>query len=412
MTQWSPQQDKALKAVDYWLKNETKSKPVFRLFGPAGTGKSTLAKHFANGIEGTVRYASYTGKAAHVMEKMGCAGASTIHRLIYQPKIASKLRLKELEKQLLDFHSASALPKDPEIGERIKVELAKERENAGRMSFALNHASDLKYAKLLIVDEMSMCDETMGKDLESFGVPILVLGDPEQLPPIYGAGYFTEKEPDVMLSEIHRQALDNPIIAMSKTVREGGVLSLGTYGSSKVIEHTLDGEAILNHDIILTGLRKTKRACDLKWRELKGMSCPLPMAGDRIMCIKNNHQAGLLNGQIWENVYSAVDIGGGCVSLAIRDPESDPELMMEQGVVAAERLFRGIPLGRWEHEQDIEEFEYSYAITVHKAQGSQWSKVLLFDQKHRFPNMSDRDRRRWLYTGITRAAESVTVMRL
>ena len=69
-----------------------------------------------------------------------------------------------------------------------------------------------------------MVDEELGRDLLSFGKPVLVLGDPAQLPPVKGGGFFTEAEPDIMLTEVHRQAADNPIIRMSMVVREGGRL--------------------------------------------------------------------------------------------------------------------------------------------------------------------------------------------
>lgn len=406
MTQWSPQQDAALLAVDDWFTNRRNEQQVFYLAGWAGTGKTTLAKHFAENIDGLVKFATFTGKAAHVMAKKGCVGASTIHRLIYRPKVASKHHLKNLEKQM---EQLKATPEpDYEVIARVTEEIEKEQQNAGRMSFSLNYESELRAAKLLICDEVSMIDTTIGKDLESFNIPILVIGDPEQLPPIYGSGYFTSKEPDYTLTEIHRQALDNPIIAMSKTVREGGSLTLGTYGSSRVVTEKLENDDILRHNIILTGLRRTKKACDDQCRLLLGKSSPLPMMGDKVMCVKNNHELGLLNGQIWDTVFDASDSGGGVVSLHIKDPESE----VEMAVSASEKLILGQPLSRWEHEDDVQEFEYSYAITVHKAQGSQWDNVLLFDQKDRFPTWSDRDRRRWLYTGITRAAESVTVMRL
>src|SRR6266404_9279040 len=88
MPAFSPEQDAALKAVAEWLK----AKPgqgnvplVFRLFGYAGTGKTTLARHLAEGVDGKVLYAAFTGKAACVMRSKGCRGASTIHRLIYKP---------------------------------------------------------------------------------------------------------------------------------------------------------------------------------------------------------------------------------------------------------------------------------------------------------------------------------------
>lgn len=410
MTQWSPQQDAALKAVDHWYKNDRHEKQVFYLAGWAGTGKTTLAKHFAEGIEGTVKFATFTGKAAHVMASKGCIGASTIHKLIYRPKVASKNHLKKLEQELAGLEAIPKPWSDIHLTQlnKVKTEIKAEQQNAGRMSFSLNMESELRQAKLLIVDEVSMVDKIVGEDLIKFGVPILVLGDPEQLPPIYGPGYFTGQAPDFGLTEIHRQALDNPIIQMSKLVREGQPLPLGKYGTSSVVSEKEDGDAITKHDIILTGLRKTKRACDERIRELRSLPSRLPVVGDRIMCVKNNHMLGLLNGQIWEVKSDAVVNGGGIVSLHIKDPDSSTEM----AVSAAEKLFHGQSLSRWEHEEDIEEFEYAYAITVHKAQGSQWDNVLLFDQKHCFPNWSERDRRRWLYTGITRAAEVVTVMRL
>src|SRR5450759_498092 len=84
MTQFTPHQDDALKAVADWLKAKpgTGNTPqVFRLFGYAGTGKTTLANHIAEDVDGEVKFAAFTGKAASVMRGKGCRGASTIHSL-------------------------------------------------------------------------------------------------------------------------------------------------------------------------------------------------------------------------------------------------------------------------------------------------------------------------------------------
>ena len=57
--------------------------------------------------------------------------------------------------------------------------------------------------------------------------------------------------------------------------------------------------------------------------------------------------------------------------------------------------------------RESDEFDYGYALTVHKAQGSQWDDVLLFDESYAFRE----HRARWLYTGLTRAAKRLTIVR-
>jgi exodeoxyribonuclease-5 len=56
--------------------------------------------------------------------------------------------------------------------------------------------------------------------------------------------------------------------------------------------------------------------------------------------------------------------------------------------------------------RSYDEFDYGYVLTVHKAQGSQWDDVVLFDESGVFAE----SRQRWLYTGVTRAAQRLTVV--
>src|SRR5262245_40681099 len=182
MTQFTPHQEKALDAVGDWLRAKPGANgtpQVFRLFGYAGTGKTTLARHIADAADGEVKFAAFTGKAASVMRGKGCRGASTIHGLIYRAR---------------------------ESGEEIP-------------SFDLWDDAPASKAELIIIDECSMVDAELGRDLLSFGVPVLVLGDPAQLTPIQGGGFFTEAEPDAMLTEVHRQAQDDPIVRLSMDIR-------------------------------------------------------------------------------------------------------------------------------------------------------------------------------------------------
>src|SRR5437763_15084804 len=182
MTTFTPHQDSALKAVADWLKakpGKNGTPPVFRLFGYAGTGKTTLARHIADGVSGEVKYAAFTGKAALVMRNKGCEGASTIHSLIYRAR----------------------------------------ESGAEQPSFELWDDSPASKAKLIVIDESSMVDAELGRDLKSFGVPLLVLGDPAQLPPIQGGGYFTEGKPDSSLTQVHRHAQNDPIVRLSMDIR-------------------------------------------------------------------------------------------------------------------------------------------------------------------------------------------------
>lgn len=418
--QWSPMQERALSDVSEWLRKGTE--PVFRLFGYAGTGKTTLAVHLASGVSGRVLYCAFTGKAAHVMQQRGCTGASTIHKLIYKPSEKSKERLQnlmqeqaQLRAEIIAEHGGQesspecqvALSDNPLL-RKLRDAIMDEKQGLKKPAFMLNFESELRHASLLVVDECSMVDEQMAEDMLSFQVPILVLGDPAQLPPVRGTGYFTERDPDVLLTEIHRQAQDNPIIQLATTVREGGTLEEGQYGESCVIGME-DGEPGMysSHDQVLCGRERKPERADPVWRQnlnrrirdLQGRKSHLPEPGDKLICLRNNHDLGILNGSMWKTKDSQ-DLGD-YVGLTL-EGEDGREISLQ----AHSKIFRGEEVEFFEMK-DAEHFDFGYAMTVHKAQGSQFGSVLLFDQSRIFR----RDARRWLYTGITRAAERVTVIR-
>jgi len=406
--EWSREQENALKSVNNWLNNSDQQ--VFRLFGYAGTGKTTLAKHFADNTDKHVLFAAYTGKAAYVLKSKGCSGAGTIHSLIYHTKSKGATRLKELEKDLVDLISQLRDEgKDPKKSKRvedIKALIEKERDNLSRPAFSLNHESPVKDAGLIVIDECSMVNEEMGQDLLSFGTKVLVLGDPAQLPPVGGGGFFTEKvKPDVMLTDIHRQAKDNPIIDMATRVRNGQPLPLGLYGNCSVVEKSsVKPEDALEADQILVGKNATRFNSNSRFRKLRGIDQALPIEGEKLVCLRNNHELGLLNGAIF-HVVENVDSYEDRVTLKV-SPEDDEAAI--QTVECHQHHFIGstesLP---WWERTEAEEFDYGYALTTHKAQGSQWDNVLLFDESSVFRQNAQR----WLYTGITRAAEQIKVVR-
>jgi exodeoxyribonuclease-5 len=360
---WSPQQDAALAAVADWLK--AGSPQLFRLFGYAGTGKTTLARHIAEGVDGTVVFAAFTGKAALVLRNKGCEGAQTIHSLIYRSRG-------------VDEESPT---------------------------FVLNRESTAAKAKLIIIDECSMVDEELGRDLLSFGTPVLVLGDPAQLPPVKGGGFFTEAEPDVMLTEVHRQAADNPIVRMSMIVREGGRLEIGDYGASRIIRRAeITPEIVLSADQVLVGLNKTRRLYNARMRQLMGHVANVPAVGEKLVCLRNDKSKGLLNGGAWI-VQELKTSKKGLVTMRVTPEDDTGGKPVKVSVMP--NFFDGtedeVP---WELRRHTDEFTFGYALTVHKAQGSQWDNIVMFDEAFAFRE----HRSRWLYTGLTRAAETITVV--
>ena len=361
---WSSEQQSALDRVGRWLR--AGEPQLFRLFVFAGVGKSTLARHIAQGAQGEAAFAAFTGKAALVMRAKGCVGATTIHALIYR-----------------------ALEADD-----------------GAPKFTLNRDGPASRAGLIVIDECSMVDADLGRDLMSFGKPILVLGDPAQLPPVKGGGFFTEAEPDVMLTQIHRQAADDPIIRLSSEVRNGGKLPYGRYGETCVIRRgEIEPGAVLAVDQVLVGLNRTRRLYNKRMRELLGIAEPLPVVGDRLVCLRNDRAKGLITGGLWR-VQSLKAMRKDFVRMTLQ-PE-DETGRTNAKVAVLRQFFEGgeqeIP---YPQRRESDEFDFGYTLTVHKAQGSQWDAVMLFDESHAFGEY----RNRWLYTGLTRAAKRITIVR-
>jgi exodeoxyribonuclease V len=387
----SPEQGRAASRVHTWL-SDPSAPQVFRLFGGAGTGKTTLARYIAEGVDGEVLAAAFTGKAAYVLRTKGLP-ASTIHKLIYLPKGRSSQRYAELKERVEEL--ASDDPGRP----ALERELAAEERNLARPAFRLNLDSPLRRARLLVVDEVSMVDRQIGTDLESFNCKILVLGDPAQLPPVYGAGYFTEGTPDVLLEEIHRQARGNPIIQMAAEIREGRLPHLGRHGES-LVRTRMDAEMALEADQMLVGRNRTRQAFNHRVRQLRGHDQVLPVLGDKLVCLRNSGEQPLLNGSLWEVTEAPGRVDDGRLQLRVKDPEG-----MDVLCLAHHQHFTGEKLEWWQ-KGEAEEFDYGYALTCHKAQGSQWDHVLVYNESAAF----GQDRWRWLYTAVTRAARRVTLV--
>jgi exodeoxyribonuclease-5 len=170
--------------------------------------------------------------------------------------------------------------------------------------FGLNEESQVRDCKLVVLDEVSMVGPEMAADLLSFGKRILVLGDPGQLPPIKGAGAFTAQEPDVMLTEIHRQAAESAVIRLATMARLGEPIPYGQHDEFawKMSQRNVTAEMLLNGAQVICGLNATRFALNNAMRRAAGFDGgPLPTGpGEKVICLKNDHSLGLLNGMFIE----------------------------------------------------------------------------------------------------------------
>lgn len=365
---WTPSQERTIKTITPWLKKSGKQQ-VFRLFGWAGTGKTFLARELAGMVKGNVLFACFTGKASLCLRKAGCEGASTIHSLIYKAV------------------------QDPVTG---------------HVEFVLNRESALVTAKLLIIDEVSMVDNKLAEDLLSFGIPILVLGDPFQLPPVKGDGYFTTAEPDAMLTDIRRQEADNPIIRLSMDIREGRGMAVGQYGSSRVVRRAdIDRDEmqslVLAADQVICGMNKTRQSMNSRMRVLRGYEGLHPVKGEKLICLKNNHEKGLLNGGMW-SVREITEYQEE--SKLILNNLDEPDMPPAYADVLVEFWQGREKSVDWRRQRNYDQFTFGGVITCHKSQGSQFPKIVVFDESQVFGEHADR----WRYTAITRAQESAVVV--
>lgn len=393
----SPDQQRTLDTIVTWYKqnsikgtkvevNTPTNQPFITLGGYAGTGKTTLIAIIRQQLatlnkDLKVGFASYTGKAARVLRIklseqkviLPQDTVGTIHSLIYSPIVNDKEEI---------------------IGWKKKDKIDRE---------------------LIIIDEASMVDESIWHHLLSYNVPIIVVGDHGQLPPISG-NFNLMQSPQLQLEKIHRQAEENPIIGLSIQAREHGLIRTGKYSdtvqkynlndpeSGEIVEELL---ATCDDDtLVLCGYNTTRVRLNNHIRTIRGFESPNPMPGDRVICLRNNHRKNIFNGMLG-TIQAIDDADEDWYMAAIA---LDDESGIYKGLISRSQFGAKESLNFTNKRSAImrgDLFNFGYALTVHKAQGSQAKRVILFEE--RFAKMSDEQWRRWLYTAVTRAEEELYI---
>lgn len=364
--------------------------------GYAGSGKSTLVKFIIAALEvppEEVCYIAFTGKAASVLKQKGCENAMTAHKLLYKAKPTPD----------------------------------------GKYIFVPKKALEEDYS-VLVVDEVSMLPKKMWELLLSHKIYVLALGDPGQLPPINpDDDNHVLDTPHVFLDEIMRQAQESEIIRLSMHVREGKPLSTfeATGAQVQIYQpHQVVGGMYEWADQILCATNAKRTEINNFVRQQRGYG-PIPQEGDRIISLRN-HWDFVSNSGSWALTNGAI----GTIQGYILDKEHVPQYICENPIdymytnmtLEDGDLFSGIPIdylclkdgqSPLTPKQIFQmnkskicldapyEFAYAYGITCHKAQGSEWNKVLVFEE--RFPFEAE-EHKRWLYTAVTRAREKLVVV--
>lgn len=384
----SQDQAAALRQIGAWYRS--KSTPYLTLGGYAGTGKTTLIAYLRQALsdfdaEASVGFCAYTGKATRVLqEKLRERKAmrrgdsvSTIHSLIYTTEADAGGAPHWVRKEALE-------------------------------------------RSLIVVDEASMVDEMIWNDLLAFGIPILAVGDHGQLPPV-GSGFNLMAKPQVRLERIFRQEADSPIIEVATLARETGILPVAEFGAGvRKMDRALPETGVMVQELleswrpellILCGYNATRVKLNQAIREMRDMSSPEPQSGDQVVCLRNNRGKHIFNGMIGRIVRATPALGPEGAVWYEAEIELDGEDYTYSGYILREQFgaattVKDVPQAPDGDRGDL--WDFGYALTVHKAQGSQAERVLVFEE--RFAKSSDEDWRRWLYTAVTRAELELTVV--
>ena len=371
----------------WWSSNQ---RQIFVYSGRAGTGKTTMVKIFIKeiGLEmKDVVCCALAGKAVTVLASHGLQ-AKTIHSLIYRPTLVD----------VLDENGEKALK---ENGETKK-----------KLTFVKKETLDYPY-KLIVVDELSMVNDEMMGDLLSFNIPVIGMGDLNQLPPIFGISSYMI-HPNFVLTRIMRQAEGDPIIWLANRVLDHMPIAEGSYGRSNVVRKVDLGRNLLtDYDITLCARNITRDIFNDGIRKIiLAKKSKMPTFGDRVICRQN----------AWDRCLDGVYLTNGTTGTIV---DIDEEHCTKNKLVIdfapdynPQMAFQGIEIEKsyiindYTYRKDAGlttnlKFEYSYMITTHLSQGSQYNSCLFVDE----PFGGDRETRQKLrYTAITRAISRIDIV--
>ena len=390
---WNRGQEQALAKFEQWLPSDKKVPFVLR--GYAGTGKSTITDQFLDmiGRDKNIVGMGPTGKSARVLNAKTRLPTSTIHKALYTPANDEINVLRNKLTELYENEDANS-GEIEEIEERIDIIAS---EGSG-LKFVLK-SSSAEGKDFFLVDEASMVTEKIYNDLLSLGVPIILVGDPGQLPPVKARAGWDVLEPDAHLDEVMRtEGESSGINLAAEAIRLDRILEDGP-GFTQHPRKTLGWTEYSEADIVLAGTHVVRKHMNRGIRKHLGRQADTLHLGDRLICLSNHPGFGLVNGMIFD-VREILRDSNKITTARVLDDLGEEYILpfwkptFQEDEVSTNKVpFSAVPA------------TWANCITVHKSQGSEWSNVVVTDSWRG----SDYDR--WLYTAITRGSRQVDFVR-
>ena len=373
---------------------------VFQIAGAAGTGKSVLIGEILRSLNlksTSVLAMTFTGAASLVMRRNGFPEASTIHSALYH---IVEYMPKSFEVIDSDIDSHTGLVKKRRI-------FAKRTEIDPRI-------------KLMFIDEAYMVPLKMVHDILSFGIKVIVSGDPNQLDPVGDEPGFLVSGKIHTLTQLMRQAETDPIVYLANRVLQNKPIHNGVYGNNVLV---INDDDIIPQmygiaDVIICGTNKTRELFNSEIRRIAKFSDSiLPRVGERIICRQNN----------WDLVNDAnITLVNGLAGVVMSQRESvDPtgktftiDFLPDKCDVWFDNLKINYEyfVSNTQRRKEIKDlntkfvkgelFEYAYALTAHLSQGQEYDNVFYYEEYLR-PQMAAKAN----YTAITRAKKNLIYVR-
>lgn len=288
---------------------------------------------------------------------------------------------------------------------------------------------------IVVVDEVSMVPKSMIDQLLKHKVYVIFLGDPFQLDVIDKEEHHDLLEhPHIFLDEVMRQAAESEIIRMTMDIRNG-IIAPYHKGEEVMVmpyKELVDG-CYTWADQIICATNAKRHEINTKMREMLGYN-GLPQDGEKMICLRNYWDDtsdlgdALVNGTtgIISNVSQHIERIPGfikcdnhnmeCIDCTFTTGEGSifKTSMDKHMILTGEKCIDwrvSYKLGKIKDRiGDIvpREFAFGYCITTHKAQGSEWDKVLVLEETYPYEKI---EHLRWLYTAATRASQKLVLVK-